>query len=405
MHSINRLSISSSIKSLVKRVWSWVARVGPTKERGAPRWVAPVLPLKRWRAALGRSPIRSSLRWSASGWHALPGPSRPHTRVLQLAALSLALAVISVDWTRVGPFTESVEASAAGDEVLPTDLADMERELAAAQLPVNERVEHWMVRFSTLNKTEFEETLSRAGLYSDMIREKLRAREMPEELVYLAMIESGFLTHARSDVLATGMWQFMDPTARAYGLRIDSYVDERRDPVRATDAALEYLGDLYQQYGSWYLAAAAYNAGPTRVSLALARRSGGQGGAQNLSGEWDEDLYWEIIDHLPAETAQYVPRLLAARNLARYAARYDLEVTLADPYVYDLVWAPGATSLADLEVRMGLPADRMRELNPQLTRGMTPPGSVYPLRVPVGRAYQAMAAMAGPGRRSRLADD
>jgi membrane-bound lytic murein transglycosylase D len=175
--------------------------------------------------------------------------------------------------------------------------------------------------------------------------------------------------------------------------------------VRATDAALEYLGDLYQQYGSWYLAAAAYNAGPTRVSLALARRSGGQGGAQNLSGEWDEDLYWEIIDHLPAETAQYVPRLLAARNLARYAARYDLEVTLADPYVYDLVWAPGATSLADLEVRMGLPADRMRELNPQLTRGMTPPGSVYPLRVPVGRAYQAMAAMAGPGRRSRLADD
>ena len=397
MHSIKRLSI--------KRLWSWVARNGPTKERGAPHWVAPVLPLKRWRAALGRSPIRSSLRWSASGWHLQSGLSRPHTRVLQLAALSLALAVISIDWTRVGPFTESVEASAAGDEVVQTVLADMKLESAAAQLPINERVEHWMVRFSTLNKTEFEETLSRAGLYSDMIRRKLHDRGMPEELVYLAMIESGFLTHARSNVLATGMWQFMDPTARAYGLRIDAYVDERRDPVRATDAALEYLSDLHRQYGSWYLAAAAYNAGPTRVPLALARRSVGRSGDQNLGGEGDEDLYWEIIDHLPAETAQYVPRLLAARNLARYAARYGLEVTLADPYVYDLIWAPGATSLSDLGVRMGLPDDRMTELNPQLTRGMTPPGSVYPLRVPIGHAFQAMAALAAPGRRSRLADD
>jgi len=220
---------------------------------------------------------------------------------------------------------------------------------------------------------------------------------MPEELVYLAMIESGFLTNARSDVLATGMWQFMDPTARAYGLRIDGYVDERRDPVKATDAALEYLGDLYQQYGSWYLAAAAYNAGPTRVSLALARQSGVRAR--------DKDLYWEIVDHLPKETAQYVPRLLAATYLARYADRFDLDVTLADPYMYDLVWAPGATSLADIGEMMGLPDDQMRELNPQLIRGMTPPGDAYPLRVPVGRAYQAMAALAAPDRRSRLADD
>lgn len=389
MHSIKRLSI--------KRLWSWVARNGPTKERGAPHWVAPVLPLKRWRAALGRSPIRSSLRWSASGWHLQSGLSRPHTRVLQLAALSLALAVISIDWTRVGPFTESVEASAAGDEVVQTVLADMKLESAAAQLPINERVEHWMVRFSTLNKTEFEETLSRAGLYSDMIRRKLHDRGMPEELVYLAMIESGFLTHARSNVLATGMWQFMDPTARAYGLRIDAYVDERRDPVRATDAALHYLSDLYERYGSWYLAAAAYNAGPTRVSLAIARHSDGRTG--------DESVYWEIIDHLPKETINYVPKLLAATFLARDAARFDLAVTLADPYVYDLLWAPGGTSLAAIGKTMGLAADQMRDLNPQLIRGLTPPGSIYPLRVPVGQAYQAMAALAHPDLRSRQADD
>ncbi len=327
-------------------------------------------------------------------------------RILPLAALSLALVAINVDWAWVGRLTEPVEAKGEMDEVVAAALADMGLDLAAWQLPIeNERVERWMVRFSTLNKTEFEETLSRAGMYSDMIRGKLRARGMPEELFYLAMIESGFLTHARSVVLATGMWQFMDPTARAYGLRIDPYVDERRDPVRATDAALEYLDDLYQQYGSWHLAAAAYNAGPTRVTLALSRRSGGQPADQNVGGERDESLYWEIIDHLPAETAQYVPKMLAATYLARSAARYDLDVTLADPYVYDLVWAPGATSLSDLGVSMGLPGDRLGELNPQLIRGMTPPGSVYPLRVPVGRAYQAMAAMAGSGRRSRLADD
>ena len=229
-----------------------------------------------------------------------------------------------------------------------------------------------------------------------MILGKLRARGMPEDLVYLAMIESGFLTHARSNVAATGMWQFMDPTARAYGLRIDAYVDERRDPVKATDAALDYLSDLYQQYGSWYLAAAAYNAGPTRVSRAVARHSDGRAG--------DESLYWEIIDHLPEETAQYVPKLLAATYLARYATSFDLDVNLAAPYVYDLMWAPGATSLAAIGEAMGLSANRMRELNPQLIRGITPPGTVYPLRVPVGKAYQAMAALALDVR-SGLADD
>ena len=388
-----------------------------------------LLCVRRWPSVFERSMVFSSRRLSASGWYTQRGQARKSAeRLLQLVVLSFALAALLIDWTHVYRFAGEVEARWLRHEVLPSAvvpsaLADMGRELAEAQLPIelNERVEYWMLRFSTSDKPEFEETLSRAGLYSDMIRAKLRARRMPEELVYLAMIESGFLTNARSDVLATGMWQFMDPTARAYGLRIDGYVDERRDPVKATDAALEYLGDLYQQYGSWYLAAAAYNAGPTRVSLALARRSGvrardenlygaGEGnlygaGEGNLYGEGDGSLYWEIVDHLPKETAQYVPRLLAATYLARYADRFDLDVTLADPYMYDLVWAPGATSLADIGEMMGLPDDRMRELNPQLIRAMTPPGDVYPLRVPVGRAYQAMAALAAPDRRSRVADD
>jgi len=319
--------------------------------------------------------------------------------IRKIVFLSYALIAFLIAWTPLRHFGKEVEAKWFPAEVVPMALADVEREVADVHLPieVNERVEHWMVRFSTSDRSEFERTLSRAGLYSDMIREKLRARGMPQDLVYLAMIESGFLTHAQSNVSATGMWQFMDATARAYGLRIDAYVDERRDPVRATDAALHYLSDLYERYGSWYLAAAAYNAGPTRVSLAVARHSDGRAG--------DESVYWEIVDHLPQETINYVPKLLAATYLARDAARYDLEVTLADPYVYDLLWVPGATSLAAIGKTMGLAADRMGDLNPQLIRGLTPPGSIYPLRVPVGQAYQAMAALAHPDLGSRQADD
>ena len=377
--------------------------------------------IKRWPFLLRRSMILSSRRLSASGWYTQRGQARKSAeRVLQLVVLSMALSALLIDWARVHQFAGEVEArwsrrEVVSSTVVPSALADMGRELADAQLPteLNERVEHWMLRFSTWDRPEFEETLSRAGLYSDMIRGKLRARGMPEELVYLAMIESGFLTNARSHVSATGMWQFMDPTARAYGLRIDGYVDERRDPIKATDAALEYLNDLYQQYNSWYLAAAAYNAGSTRVSLALARQSAGWAGGErsddsgegNFYSDGEGDLYWDIVDHLPEETAQYVPKLLAATYLARYADQFDLDVTLADPYVYDLVWAPGSTSLALIGETMGLPRDRLRELNPQLIRGMTPPGNVYPLRIPVGLGYQAMAALAAPDRRSRVADD
>ena len=347
----------------------------------------------------------SSRRLSKSGWDTLRGRAqRSADRGLQLAAVTCALGAVLIDWTQVRQLAADVEAKWSLDEgapsiVVPPALADMERDLADVELPIelHESIEQWKVRFATSDKMAFEETLSRAGLYSEMIRGKLRARGMPTELFYLAMIESGFRNHARSLVSATGMWQFMGPTAVAYGLRIDAYVDERRDPVKATDAALDYLSDLYQRYGSWYPAAAAYNARPRAVSRALARHSNGW--------EGDEDLYWEIIDHLPAETAQYVPKLLAATYLARDAALFDLDVTLADPYVYDLVWGPGRTALSDSEGTLGLLPDRMHELNPQLIRGVTPPGGVYPLRVPVGRAFEVMAALAAPSQRDRLADD
>ena len=320
-------------------------------------------------------------------------------RVVRGVAPALSLAFLAAGWAVTDGDDPPTDSGWLSDDVIPVVLADMERELASAQLPlqVNERVEFWTRRFVTEERSAFEELLSREGLYSDMITAKLRERGMPEELIYVAMIESGFVPSARSYVSALGVWQFMSPTARAYGLRIDSYVDERRDPVRATDAALDYLNELHQRYGSWYLAAAAYNAGPTRVSRALNRHAGGRVG--------DESLYWEIVDHLPPETAQYVPKLLAATYLARYASKYGFEVTRAEPYVYDIVWTPGGTGLGDVAESVSVSTERMYELNPQLIRGVTPPGAAYPLRVPVGAVHQVVATLGMTDRRVRRADD
>ena len=287
----------------------------------------------------------------------------------------------------------------ASDDIVPIAVSEADWALRRGQLPmeVNEAVEAWMLHFTTDRRSVFEYALSRAGLYSDMIRTKLREREMPEELLYLALIESDFYTDARSRVLATGMWQFMEPTARAYGLRIDAYVDERRDPVKATDAALDHLSDLYQRYGSWYLAAAAYNTGAVRVSYLLQRYTDGRFG--------DDDLYWEIVDHLPSETANYVPKLLAATYLARSAQGYGLDVRPMAPYEYDFVWSPAGVDLSDAAYRLGITAEYMNELNPQLIRHATPPGEIYPLRVPMGTASQMVAALALPKPGTRLADE
>ena len=306
----------------------------------------------------------------------------------------VALLIGSGNGDRGGPGTRSswtVDSSTA--------LTEIDWELRRGHLPieVNEAVEAWMLQFTTNRKSVFEQALGRAGLYSHMIRSKLRERGMPEELLYLALIESDFYTTARSRVSASGMWQFMEPTARRYGLRIDAYVDERYDPVRATDAALDYLNDLYRQFGSWYLATAAYNVGEARISYVLRRYTSGRLG--------DDSLYWEVVDHLPAETANYVPKLLAAASVARSAAQYGLEVRRVDPYQYDSVWFPGGVDLGDLAHSLGIAAEQMHDLNPQLIRRETPPGETYPLRVPVGMVSQVVAAVALLNQGTRLTDD
>lgn len=266
-------------------------------------------------------------------------------------------------------------------------LSPLVAELAPTlSLPVsmNERVDRWMERYLTDQRASFEQYLAREGLYSKMIRKGLRARGMPEDLLYLAAIESGFSPRATSRVLASGMWQFMGPTAKEFGLQIDEYVDERRDPIQATDAALDYLQALHARFDSWYLAAAAYNAGPGRVSRALKAHAGEQAG--------DEELYWDIIEHLPRETRAYVPKMLALIVLAESAEEYGFKVERAAPVEFDRVWVPGATSLRWVASSIEVSASEIRDLNPHLIRGVTPPGGLFPVRIPHGKTAMLVAS-------------
>ena len=260
---------------------------------------------------------------------------------------------------------------------------------ASVSLPVevNARVEKWMRRFMTDQKATFQTFLGWEGRFASLIQGKLRERGMPEELLYLAMIESGLSPKATSRVSAAGVWQFMRPTAKQFGLRVDAWVDERRDPVKATDAALDYLAYLHARYGSWYLAAAAYNAGPSRVDRVLKRHGGARPG--------DEDVYWKIVDHLPRETREYVPKILAATTLARQAERYGFHVKPVAAYEYDRVWVPQGTWLSSVARALGVETSTLRDLNPHLVQGVTPPGGPYGLRVPMGSTATVIAALGG----------
>jgi membrane-bound lytic murein transglycosylase D len=178
----------------------------------------------------------------------------------------------------------------------------------------NPRVDSWVKRFTTDLHSSYATELGRMARYSDMILGKLDDRGMPRDLIYLAMIESGFNPRAKSRVKASGMWQFMAATARGFGLKVSGRVDQRTDPVKSTDAALTYLAQLEKQLGSWYLAAAAYNSGAGTVTRALRKVTGKTKGT-------DADFY-RIASKLPKETRDYVPKLIAAARIGANPTRY-----------------------------------------------------------------------------------
>lgn len=244
----------------------------------------------------------------------------------------------------------------------------------------NRRVLEYLEFFQLDARDRFEIWLSRLGRYEGMIREKLRQRKLPEDLVYLTLIESGLSNTAVSRARATGMWQFMAATGRGYGLEIDAWVDERRDPFKATDAAVRHLGDLVQRLGSVYLAAAAYNAGAGRIEREIARLPGEQ-------EEVDDETFFEIASrrNLRRETRDYVPKLIAAALIAKQPERYGFtDIDRLSPLVFDEVSVPDATGLDVLARLADTSVAALLELNPHFVRGITPPGRDAIVRVPRG---------------------
>src|SRR5258708_31902407 len=213
-----------------------------------------------------------------------------------------------------------------------------------------------------------------------MSRERLGAKKLPEDLLYLTLIESGLSNTAVSRARAVGMWQFIAGTARLYGLTVDPWVDERRDPYRATDAAVNYLYDLWQRLGSVYLAAAAYNTGAGRIERGIGRLPG-------ESDSVDDRTFFQLSDrrYLRRETRDYVPKLIAASLIAKQPERYGFAVQALRPLVFDEITVSDATGLDVIARLCDTSVPALLELNPQFVRGITPPGRAVVVRVPRGR--------------------
>jgi membrane-bound lytic murein transglycosylase D len=257
---------------------------------------------------------------------------------------------------------------------------------SAYPVAVNPQVQHFLDRFTGARREVVSLWVGRAGRYLGMIRDVLKARGLPEELAYTAMIESGFNPVAVSRVGAKGMWQFMAGTARRYGLRVDQWIDERLDPEKSTVAAASYLRDLYNMFGSWALAQAAYNAGEVKISRAI-----------RATGSSD---FWTLAktDHLRMETRDFVPAIHAATLIAQDPSRYGFRFTDAGPLAIETVSVPASTDLRRLAPRTGIALDTLQMLNPVLVRSITPPGDAWQLKVPAGTRAEVMTALAPPAK-------
>src|SRR5213594_4417084 len=241
------------------------------------------------------------------------------------------------------------------------------------------RVLEYLEFFQVDSRDRFEIWLGRLGRYEGMIRERLRAKGLPEDLLYLTLIESGLSNTAVSRAKAVGMWQFMASTAWLYGLTVDPWVDERRDPFKATEAAVNYLADLRERLGSVYLAAAAYNAGVGRIERGIDRLPGEPDSV-------DDHTFFQLSDrrYLRRETRDYVPKLIAASLIAKQPGRYGFDVEPLPPLTFDEITVPDATGLDVIARLADTTVAALLELNPQYVRGVTPPGRNVVVRVPRG---------------------
>jgi membrane-bound lytic murein transglycosylase D len=317
----------------------------------------------------------------------LPPPSWKHPEDRESSALAAdEAASFAQDPTSFGP--EPAAALAPRQAVAGASIATGTTAVGATATPPSYQVEdnHDVRRFLDHFQTGYrraivERWLVRAGRYLPMVLNVFKQKGLPEELVFTAMIESGFNPLAVSRAGAKGLWQFMAPTARRYGLRVDRWMDERLDPEKSTVAAARHFIDLYAVFGSWNLAQAAYNAGERTVLDAI-----------HAMGTSD---FWALARGrwLADETKNFIPAIKAATLIAREPERYGFMVTPAAPLMYDVISVPGSTSLRRLASASGLGLDALERLNPELRLKQTPPGGAYSLKVPVGGAALVRSAL------------
>lgn len=238
----------------------------------------------------------------------------------------------------------------------------------------NKSVDKYILLFQTRLREHFEKWLTRSGRYVPMMREILREHDLPQDLVYLALIESGFNPRAFSRARASGPWQFIRGTGKKYGLKINRWIDERRDPVKSTHAAAKYLKDLYGMFGSWPLAMASYNAGEGRIRRALRKTRAKD--------------FWELRKsrRIHRETRNYVPKFMAAILIAKDPEKYGFHVDYDEPIPHEEVIIRQPAYLSSIAKASNISVKEIKTFNPELKRAITPPNlSLYRLKLPAGK--------------------
>jgi membrane-bound lytic murein transglycosylase D len=275
------------------------------------------------------------------------------------------------------------ELDGIGEEFFATASMEIEKGKGGAFSGITSPIDKFILYFQTRGRERFERYLSRSGKYVGMMQKILVRYGLPEDLVYVALIESGFSPKAYSVAKAAGPWQFISGTGRRYGLRIDWWADERRDAEKSTHAAASYLRDLYGMFESWPLATAAYNAGEGKIQRAVTR--------------YKSDDFSELIRHryLKQETKDYVPKMLAALTIAKDPDKYGFgDVAYEAPLDLHPVSVPGGTDLAAVARLLEVPVETIRDWNPELRRFCTPPNRErYDLRLSADAAQLAEERM------------
>ena len=239
---------------------------------------------------------------------------------------------------------------------------------------LNDSVENHLEYFKTRGREAFQRWLDRSERYIPVMKDIFREKNLPEDLVYVAMIESGFNPYAVSWAKAVGPWQFMPATGKMYGLKIDWWIDERKDPIKSTKAAAEHLKDLHNLFGSWPLALASYNAGAGKVQRAVLRTR--------------SDDFWDLkaSRYIRKETKNYVPKYMAATIIAKNPEAYGFTINRHDPFLFDEIVIEESTDLRLIARCANCTYEEIKELNPEIRRWITPPHfERYILRLPAGK--------------------